>query len=110
MLHVLMRAGGQVVSAEDLLEQAWDEHADPFTNTVRIDRDDVAPQARRPAGDPHRSAASATGIGGMSVRSPARRMLLVCGLLLLAAAFVAPAADVLLALWRRVRPVLVCQA
>ena len=24
------------VSAEQLLEQAWDEHADPFTNAVRI--------------------------------------------------------------------------
>ncbi|GIF05013.1 response regulator transcription factor [Actinoplanes siamensis] len=36
VLHVLMRAGGRVVSAEELLEQAWDEHADPFTNTVRV--------------------------------------------------------------------------
>jgi DNA-binding response OmpR family regulator len=36
VLHVLMRAQGQVVSSEDLLEQAWDEHADPFTNAVRI--------------------------------------------------------------------------
>jgi DNA-binding response OmpR family regulator len=25
-----------VVSAEDLLERAWDEHADPFTATVRV--------------------------------------------------------------------------
>jgi DNA-binding response OmpR family regulator len=24
------------VSAEHLLEKAWDEHADPFTNAVRI--------------------------------------------------------------------------
>ena len=36
VLHVLMRAEGRVVSAEDLLEQAWDENADPFTNAVRI--------------------------------------------------------------------------
>ncbi|TDC80694.1 response regulator transcription factor [Micromonospora sp. KC606] len=36
VLHVLMRAGGRVVSAEDLLEKAWDEHADPFTNSVRM--------------------------------------------------------------------------
>ncbi|MEV4756351.1 response regulator transcription factor [Micromonospora sp. NPDC049559] len=36
VLHVLMRAGGQVVSAEELLEQAWDEYADPFTNVVRV--------------------------------------------------------------------------
>jgi DNA-binding response OmpR family regulator len=25
-----------VLSAEDLLEQVWDEHADPFTNTVLV--------------------------------------------------------------------------
>ncbi|MFI7518775.1 response regulator transcription factor [Micromonospora globbae] len=36
VLHVLMRANGRVVSAEDLLEQAWDEFADPFTNAVRV--------------------------------------------------------------------------
>jgi DNA-binding response OmpR family regulator len=36
VLHVLMRAAGQVVSAEELLEQAWDEFADPFTNVVRV--------------------------------------------------------------------------
>jgi two-component system response regulator VanR len=36
VLDVLMTAGGGVVSAEDLLERAWDEHADPFTNAVRI--------------------------------------------------------------------------
>ena len=36
VLRVLLRAGGQVVSAEDLLEQAWDENADPFTNAVRV--------------------------------------------------------------------------
>ena len=36
VLHVLMNARGQVVSAEELLEKAWDEHADPFTNSVRV--------------------------------------------------------------------------
>jgi DNA-binding response OmpR family regulator len=36
VLHVLMRAGGGLVSAEDLLEQAWDENANPFTNAVRV--------------------------------------------------------------------------
>ncbi|MEV6690228.1 response regulator transcription factor [Micromonospora sp. NPDC051196] len=36
VLHVLMRAEGRVVSAEELLEQAWDEFADPFTNAVRV--------------------------------------------------------------------------
>jgi len=36
VLDVLMRAGGAVVSSEELLEKAWDEHIDPFTNTVRV--------------------------------------------------------------------------
>ena len=36
VLEVLVSARGGVVSAEDLLERAWDENADPFTNAVRI--------------------------------------------------------------------------
>jgi DNA-binding response OmpR family regulator len=36
VLEVLMRAGGAAVSAEQLLEKAWDENADPFTNVVRV--------------------------------------------------------------------------
>jgi two-component system response regulator VanR len=36
VLEVLMTARGGVVSAEELLERAWDENADPFTNAVRI--------------------------------------------------------------------------
>ncbi|WP_370947075.1 response regulator transcription factor [Amycolatopsis sp. cg5] len=36
VLEVLMRAEGTVVSSEELLEKAWDEHADPFTNAVRV--------------------------------------------------------------------------
>lgn len=36
VLEALMAADGAVVSAEDLLERVWDEHADPFTNTVRV--------------------------------------------------------------------------
>jgi two-component system, OmpR family, response regulator VanR len=35
VLHVLLAADGAVISAEELLERAWDEHADPFTNTMR---------------------------------------------------------------------------
>src|SRR5690606_42064392 len=35
-LEVLVAAEGGVVSAEELLERAWDENADPFTNAVRI--------------------------------------------------------------------------
>ncbi|MFI7469511.1 response regulator transcription factor [Nonomuraea sp. NPDC049646] len=36
VLAELMRAQGTVVSAEHLLEKAWDEHADPFTGAVRL--------------------------------------------------------------------------
>ena len=36
VLEELMRADGAVVSAEQLLEKVWDEHADPFTNVVRV--------------------------------------------------------------------------
>ena len=36
VLEVLVAAEGGTVSAEQLLERAWDENADPFTNAVRI--------------------------------------------------------------------------
>ncbi len=36
VLAELLRAGGGVVSAEQLLEKAWDEHIDPFTGVVRF--------------------------------------------------------------------------
>jgi two-component system response regulator VanR len=36
VLEILVAAEGGIVSAEDLLERAWDENADPFTNAVRI--------------------------------------------------------------------------
>jgi DNA-binding response OmpR family regulator len=36
VLETLMAAQGATVSAEELLEQVWDEHADPFTNVVRM--------------------------------------------------------------------------
>jgi DNA-binding response OmpR family regulator len=36
VLAELLRADGGVVSAEQLLEKAWDEHADPFTGVVRF--------------------------------------------------------------------------
>ncbi|NYD66328.1 response regulator transcription factor [Agromyces atrinae] len=36
VLELLVDAGGGVISAEELLERAWDENADPFTNAVRI--------------------------------------------------------------------------
>ena len=48
VLTELLRAGGTVVSAEDLLERAWDEHIDPFTNVVRV----TIMKLRRKLGDP----------------------------------------------------------
>jgi DNA-binding response OmpR family regulator len=36
LLEALLRAGPGFLSAEDLLEQVWDENADPFTNTVTV--------------------------------------------------------------------------
>src|SRR3954469_102822 len=35
-LEVLVSADGGVISAEELLERAWDENANPFTNAVRF--------------------------------------------------------------------------
>jgi len=48
VLEELLRADGAVVSAEDLLERAWDEHIDPFTNVVRV----TVMTLRRKLGDP----------------------------------------------------------
>lgn len=36
VLELLMRGGGEVISAETLLEKAWDENADPFTSAPRV--------------------------------------------------------------------------
>nr|WP_042187255.1 response regulator transcription factor [Kibdelosporangium sp. MJ126-NF4]CEL17945.1 Two-component response regulator [Kibdelosporangium sp. MJ126-NF4]CTQ90827.1 Two-component response regulator [Kibdelosporangium sp. MJ126-NF4] len=49
VLDVLMRSEqGTVVSAEELLEKAWDENADPFTNSVRV----TVMNLRRKLGNP----------------------------------------------------------
>ena len=48
VLEALMRAEGSFLSAEALLEQVWDEHADPFTNTVFV----TISRLRRKLGDP----------------------------------------------------------
>jgi len=48
VLTELLRAEGGVVSAEQLLEKAWDEHADPFTGVVRF----TIMMVRRKLGDP----------------------------------------------------------
>jgi DNA-binding response OmpR family regulator len=36
VLEELLAADGAVVSAEELLERVWDEHADPFSRTVTV--------------------------------------------------------------------------
>ncbi|WP_460395346.1 response regulator transcription factor [Actinophytocola sediminis] len=48
VLELLLTARGGVVSAETLLEQAWDLAADPFTNTVKV----TMSRLRRKLGDP----------------------------------------------------------
>jgi two-component system, OmpR family, response regulator VanR len=48
VLRVLLEAGGGVVSHEELLVRAWDEHADPFSNAMRM----VVMTLRRKLGDP----------------------------------------------------------
>ncbi|MFI6364955.1 response regulator transcription factor [Nocardia sp. NPDC050630] len=48
VLAELLRADGGVVSAEQLLEKAWDENIDPFTGVVRY----TIMMVRRKLGDP----------------------------------------------------------
>ncbi|CAN5880101.1 response regulator transcription factor [soil metagenome] len=48
VLSELLSADGGVVSAEHLLEKAWDEHTDPFTGVVRY----TIMMVRRKLGDP----------------------------------------------------------
>jgi two-component system response regulator VanR len=58
VLEVLVEAEGGVVSAEELLERAWDEHVDPFTNAVRI----TVSALRKRLGEPW-LIATVTGVG-----------------------------------------------
>ncbi len=48
VLEALMRAAPATLSAEDLLEQVWDENADPFTKTVQV----TIGRLRRKLGEP----------------------------------------------------------
>jgi DNA-binding response OmpR family regulator len=48
VLAELLRADGATVSAEQLLEKAWDEHVDPFTGVVRL----TILKLRRKLGEP----------------------------------------------------------
>ncbi|NGY65208.1 response regulator transcription factor [Lentzea sp. NEAU-D13] len=58
VLTELLRADGATVSAEFLLEKAWDEHADPFTGVVRL----TILKLRRKLGDPS-VVETVTGVG-----------------------------------------------
>jgi DNA-binding response OmpR family regulator len=49
VLESLLKATPGALSAERLLEQAWDENVDPFTNTVRV----TIGRLRRKLGQPH---------------------------------------------------------
>ncbi len=48
VLEALLTASPGALSAEKLLEQAWDENADPFTNTVKV----TIARLRRKLGQP----------------------------------------------------------
>jgi two-component system response regulator VanR len=48
VLELLLRADGGVVSAETMLEKAWDEHADPLTTAPRVTMSTL----RKALGDP----------------------------------------------------------
>jgi DNA-binding response OmpR family regulator len=48
VLELLLTAQGRVVSAEELLERAWDEMADPFSTVVKV----TVSRLRRKLGDP----------------------------------------------------------
>jgi len=48
VLEALLEAGGEMLSAEAILERVWDEHADPFTTAVRI----TMTRLRQKLGDP----------------------------------------------------------
>ena len=106
VLEVLVAAEGGVVSAEELLERAWDENADPFTNAVaspsrRCANASANPRSSRPS--PASGIASTQrGAGGTdrgpwieprNERSPQAHLsyagfLMIAGILLLAAVWV----------------------
>ena len=48
VLEELLRAGGAAVTSEELLERAWDENIDPFTNVLRV----TVMTLRRKLGEP----------------------------------------------------------
>jgi len=48
VLELLMSAGGEALSAEEILARGWDETADPFSNVVKV----TISRLRRKLGDP----------------------------------------------------------
>lgn len=48
VLELLLAADGRVISAEELLERAWDEMADPFSTAVKV----TISRLRRKLGEP----------------------------------------------------------
>jgi DNA-binding response OmpR family regulator len=72
LLEALLRASPARLSTEDLLEQVWDENADPFTNTVTV----TIGRLRRKLGEPLIAltplAAAATALGRDPQSHPAR--------------------------------------
>ena len=68
LLEALLRASPAFLSTEDLLEQVWDENADPFTNTVTV----TIGRLRRKLGS-HRSSPRHLGWVTASPIRPTRR-------------------------------------
>jgi DNA-binding response OmpR family regulator len=67
VLEALLSATPAFLSAEDLLEQVWDEQADPFTNTVTV----TIGRLRRKLGDPP-VITTAPGVGYRLAGQPGR--------------------------------------
>jgi DNA-binding response OmpR family regulator len=65
VLEALLKASPAPLSAEQLLEQAWDENVDPFTNTVRV----TIARMRRKLGPPD-VIHTASGAGYRIARAP----------------------------------------
>jgi len=66
VLELLLRAGGGIISAETILEKAWDENSNPFTGTVKVTMSNL----RRKLGSPD---PITTVIGvGYSITDPGR--------------------------------------
>jgi DNA-binding response OmpR family regulator len=66
VLEALLRSSPGFLSAEDLLEQVWDENADPFTNTVTV----TVGRLRRKLGGPP-VITTTTGVGYRIADAPA---------------------------------------